>query len=53
MSKKILSQEQIEKLKQNIYVLSVSEKSITYTNKLKIQFIADSNNGMSSREIWY
>ena len=52
MSKKTLSQEQVEKLKQNIYVLNVSEKSITYTNEFKIQFIADSNNGMSSREIF-
>lgn len=52
MSKKIFSELEIIKLKKNKYVASVSEKSITYTNEFKIQFIADSNNGMSSKDIF-
>lgn len=52
MSKKLFSDKEIEILKNNKYVLNVSSKGITYTNEFKIQFIADSNNGMSSREIF-
>lgn len=52
MSKKLFSNKEIEILKNNKYVLNVTDKGITYTNEFKIQFIADSNNGMSSREIF-
>ncbi|MGL4451226.1 MAG: IS3 family transposase [Sarcina sp.] len=52
MSKKLFSAKEIESLKNNNYVLNVSSKGITYTNEFKIQFIAYSNNGMSSREIF-
>ena len=52
MSKKLFSDKEIEILKNNKYVLNVSSKGITYTNEFKIQFITDSNNGMSSREIF-
>lgn len=52
MSKKFFSELEVNKLKKNKYVANVSEKAITYTNEFKIQFIADSNNGMSSKDIF-
>ncbi|WP_297633071.1 IS3 family transposase [uncultured Clostridium sp.] len=52
MSKKTFSDKEIEILKNNRYVLKVSAKAITYTNEFKIQFIADSNNGLSAKQIF-
>jgi putative transposase len=39
MSKLLFSEHDIKKLKANKYVLSVSQKSITYTNEFKVHFI--------------
>lgn len=52
MSKKTFSKQDIEVLSNNKYVRNVSEKSITYTNEFKIHFIAEYNNGKSSRTIF-
>lgn len=52
MSKKIFTQEEIEILSKNKYVKAVSEKAITYTNEFKIQFIADTANGKTAKEIF-
>lgn len=52
MSKKTFSKQDIEVLSRNKYVQNVSEKSITYTNEFKIHFIAEYNNGKSSRTIF-
>ena len=52
MSKILFSSEQIDKLSKNKYVLKVSEKAITYTNEFKIHFIAEYNNGKTSRVIF-
>ena len=52
MSKILFSSEQIDKLSKNKYVLKVSEKAITYTNEFKIHFIAEYNNGKTSRIIF-
>ena len=52
MSKKIFSDKDIEILSNNKYVLNVSKKAITYTNKFKIHFIAEYNKGKSSRTIF-
>lgn len=52
MSKVIFIQDEIEILSKNKYVKSVSEKAIIYTNEFKIQFIADTNNGKTAKEIF-
>ena len=39
MSKKLFTPQEIEQLKQNEYVKSVSEKGITYTKEFKENFI--------------
>ncbi len=52
VSKKTFSKQDIEVLSNNKYVRNVSEKSITYTNEFKIHFIAEYNNGKSSRIIF-
>lgn len=52
MSKVLFSNDEIDKLSKNKYVLKVSEKAITYTNEFKIHFIAEYNNGKTSRVIF-
>ena len=52
MGKNIFSKEDIEMLSKNKYVKNISEKSITYTNEFKIQFIADYSNGKSPKTIF-
>lgn len=52
MSKKIFTNEEIIKLKNNKYVKSVSEKGITYTDEFKTIFIADRSNGKLLRQIF-
>ena len=52
MSKILFSSQQIDKLSKNKYVLKVSEKAITYTNEFKIHFIAEYNNGKTSKVIF-
>lgn len=52
MSKKQFSNKEILKLSKNIYVKNISEKSITYTNEFKIQFIAEYTNGKTPRQIF-
>lgn len=52
MSNKIFTEKEIEILTQNQYVLSVSEKTITYTDKFKCEFIAENEIGKFPREIF-
>ena len=52
MSKKLFSNEEIIKLKNNKYVISVSEKGITYSDEFKILFIAEHSNGKLPRCIF-
>lgn len=52
MSKKIFTNEEIMKLKNNKHVNSVSEKGITYTDEFKTIFIADRSNGKLLRQIF-
>ncbi len=52
MSKKIFSEQEILELSKNKYVRNVSSKGITYTNEFKIQFIAEYENGKTSRKIF-
>ncbi|WP_370630373.1 IS3 family transposase [Turicibacter sp. TJ11] len=52
MSKKLFTPQEIEQLKQNDYVKSVSEKGITYTKEFKENFIAMSEKGNFPREIF-
>ena len=51
MSKKLFTPQEIEQLKQNEYVKSVSEKGITYTKEFKENFIMMSEKGKFPREI--
>ena len=50
MSKKLFTSEEIEQLKQNTCVKSVSEKGITYTKEFKENFIKMSEKGHLPRE---
>lgn len=52
MSKKKFTDDEILELSKNIYVKNISNKSITYTNEFKIQFIAEYNNGKTPRRIF-
>lgn len=52
MSKKLFTSEEIEQLKQNTCVKSVSEKGITYTKEFKENFIKMSEKGHLPREIF-
>lgn len=52
VSKKLFTSEEIEQLKQNIYVKSVSEKGITYTEEFKNNFIVMNHKGYMPREIF-
>lgn len=52
MSKKIFSEEEKQLLSKNIYVIKVSNKSITYTDEFKTHFIAEYNSGKTPRIIF-
>ena len=52
MSKLKFSKEDIEKLKDNPYVLNISEKAITYADEFKEKFIKLYNNGIMPTEIF-
>ena len=52
MSKIRFSNNEIEKLSKNKYILKVSDKAITYTNEFKIHFIAEYSKGKTSRIIF-
>ena len=52
MSKVRFSNDEIDKLSKNKYVLKVSDKAITYTNEFKIHFIAEYSKGKTSRVIF-
>ena len=52
MSKKLFTPQEIEQLKQNEYVKSVSEKGVTYTKEFKENFIMMSEKGKFPREIF-
>lgn len=52
MSKVRFSNDEINILSKNKYVLNVSDKAITYTNEFNIHFIAESSKGKTSRIIF-
>jgi len=52
MSKKLFSEKEKQLLKENIYVLRVSDKSITYTDEFKTHFISEYKSGKTSRLIF-
>ncbi|RDY24328.1 IS3 family transposase, partial [Romboutsia maritimum] len=52
MSKKIFTEQEILELSKNKYIKNVSSKGITYTNEFKLQFIAEYENGKTSRKIF-
>lgn len=52
MSKKIYSQADIQALRNNPNVKSVTEKSITYSSEFKIKAIKQSKQGMTSTQIF-
>lgn len=52
MSKLKFSKEDIQKLKDNPYVLNISEKAITYADEFKNKFIELYNNGIMPTEIF-
>lgn len=52
MSKQLFSAEQIEQLQKNPYVLKVSERTITYADAFKSQFIDEYLAGKTPRQIF-
>lgn len=52
MSKKLFTDDEIEQLNKNQYVLRVSTKAITYTDEFKTLFIAEYQMGKKPREIF-
>lgn len=52
MSKIRFSKEDIEKLKDNPYILNISEKAITYTDEFKEKFLELYNKGKMPTEIF-
>lgn len=52
MSKLKFSKEDIQKLKENPYVLNISEKAITYADEFKEKFIELYNKGIMPTEIF-
>lgn len=46
------TKEQIELLSNNKYVIKVSEKSITYSDEVKLLFLQESNNGLTPKLIF-
>ena len=52
MGKKIFTGQEILELSKNRYLKNVTSKGITYTNEFKLQFIAEYENGKTSRVIF-
>lgn len=52
MSRHVFTDEQIEELKRNPYVISVTSKYINYSEKFKELFLEDYSNGMSPIDIF-
>lgn len=52
MSKLKFSQENIDKLKDNPYILNITEKAITYADEFKEKFIELYNKGFTPTEIF-
>lgn len=52
MSKLIFSEQEVKRLRKNIYVKNVSHKAITYTLEFKKKFIEDYNNNELPRYIF-
>ncbi len=52
MSKKTFTDLEMLDLSKNKYVKNVTSKGITYTNEFKLQFIAEYENGKTSRKIF-
>lgn len=52
MSKKTFTEKEIQQLKTNKYVKSVSSKGITYTDEFKHIFIAEKEKGKFARDIF-
>ena len=52
MSKKIFTEQEILELSKNKFVKNVTAKGINYTNEFKLQFIAEYQNGKTSRVIF-
>lgn len=52
MSKLLFSKDDIEKLKDNPYILNISEKAITYTNEFKEKFMELYGKGKMPTEIF-
>ncbi len=52
MTKRLLTKKEQALLKENHYVKSVSDKTITYTDEFKRHFISENENGKLPREIF-
>lgn len=52
MSKKLFNELERQQLKQNKYVLEVSDKAITYTDEFKLHFISEYDKGLLPRFIF-
>ena len=52
MGKNYFTEEQVVKLRKNIYVKNVTEKSITYTDEFKLHFINEYNLGKQPNQIF-
>ena len=52
MGKNYFTEEQVVKLRKNIYVKNVTEKSITYTDEFKLHFINEYNLGKQPKQIF-
>lgn len=52
MCKKLFTAEEIEKLKSNPNVRTVTSRSIQYTDEFKIEALAEYNSGKSARKIF-
>ncbi|MUK87731.1 IS3 family transposase, partial [Ornithinibacillus sp. L9] len=52
MSKRLFTEKEIKTLSKNLYVKSVSEKGITYTDEFKRIFITENEQGKFPRQIF-
>ena len=52
MGKNYFTEEQVVKLRKNIYVKNVTEKAITYTDEFKLHFINEYNLGKQPTQIF-
>ena len=52
MGKNYFTEEQVVKLRKNIYVKNVTEKAITYTDEFKLHFINEYNLGKQPKQIF-